>query len=100
EQINLLLKQVEQQLRQYSHELRPTILDDLGLVPAIRFLAGAVSNRAALPIRVSAEVTGRPSPATEIALYRVVQEALNNAVKHAQASSITIELSEDEHHLI
>ena len=36
--VSLLLRQVESQLRQYSHELRPTILDDLGLVPAIETL--------------------------------------------------------------
>src|SRR5882672_11050152 len=53
EHVNQMLKQVETQLRQYSHELRPTILDDLGLVPAIRFLAGAVSTRAALAVKVS-----------------------------------------------
>jgi signal transduction histidine kinase len=92
EHVNQLLKQVETQLRQYSHELRPTILDDLGLIPAVRFLAGAVSTRAALPIQVSANLKSRLSPAVEIAVYRIVQEALNNAVKHARASSISVEI--------
>src|SRR6266481_7260139 len=68
ENINDLLKKVEVQLREFSHELRPTILDDLGLVPAIRFLAGAVSTRSNLPIRVSAEVPERLSSSAEIAL--------------------------------
>src|SRR4029077_16595420 len=44
--IEELLKQVEGQLRRYSHELRPTVLDDLGWIPAIRFLAEGVSKRA------------------------------------------------------
>jgi signal transduction histidine kinase len=88
--VSLLLRQVESQLRQYSHELRPTILDDLGLIPAVRFLAGSISKRAGLPIRVSAEFAGRLAPANEIALYRILQEALNNAVKHARASSVSI----------
>jgi signal transduction histidine kinase len=89
--ISLLLRQVESQLRQYSHELRPTILDDLGLIPAVRFLAGSLSKRAGLPIRVSAEFDGRMPPAGEIALYRILQEALNNAVKHSRASSVSVE---------
>lgn len=90
---HLLLKQVETQLREYSHELRPTILDDLGLVPALQFLASAISARAALPIRVVASLKGRVVPSVEIALYRVLQESLNNVVKHARASSVTVELT-------
>ncbi|GAC1631495.1 MAG: hypothetical protein NVS9B14_03410 [Candidatus Acidiferrum sp.] len=91
--VHLLLKQVETQLREYSHELRPTILDDLGLVPALHFLASAISARAALPIRVAANLKGRVAPSIEIALYRVLQESLNNVVKHARASSVTVELT-------
>ncbi len=54
-----LLNEVEKHLRRYSHELRPTILDDLGWVPAIRFLADGVSKRANLPIHIDATVSGR-----------------------------------------
>lgn len=100
ESVHALLKQVGTQLRQFSHELRPTVLDDLGLVPAVRFLANAVSERSALPIQVSTDVKTRLAPATEIALYRILQEALNNIVKHAQASSVSIELLQGPNHLI
>ncbi len=92
ENITDLLKKVEVQLRQFSHELRPTVLDDLGLIPAIRFLAGAVSKRSNLPIRVSAEIPERLASSAEIAVYRVVQEALTNAVKHSQARSVSVEI--------
>jgi signal transduction histidine kinase len=92
ENITDLLKKVEVQLRQFSHELRPTVLDDLGLVPAIRLLAGAVSKRSNLPVHVSAEIPERLSPSSEIAVYRVVQEALTNAVKHSQARSVAVEI--------
>jgi signal transduction histidine kinase len=98
--VSLLLRQVESQLRQYSHELRPTILDDLGLVPAVRFLTGSVSKRAGLPIRVSADFEGRLAPATEIALYRILQEALNNAVKHSRASSISVHFLSENNFLL
>jgi signal transduction histidine kinase len=88
--VEQLLDQVEKQLRRYSHELRPTVLDDLGWIPAIRFLAESVTERSNLPIQVKTMVGGRlPSP-VEIALYRIVQEALTNVTKHAQASHVSI----------
>jgi signal transduction histidine kinase len=89
--IEQLLNQVEKQLRRYSHELRPTVLDDLGWIPAIRFLAAGVAKRTNLPIQIKTTVAGRLSSAVEIALYRVVQEALTNATKHAKASRVSIQ---------
>jgi signal transduction histidine kinase len=94
--IEELLDQVEKQLRRYSHELRPTILDDLGWIPAIRFLAEGVSKRANLPIHIKVAFAGRLPSTTEIALYRVVQEALTNAVKHAKAGNIWVRAWRDE----
>ena len=91
-----LLNQVEKQLRRYSHELRPTVLDDLGWIPAIRFLAEGVSKRANLPIHIKVAFAGRLPSTTEIALYRVVQEALTNAVKHAKAGNIWVRAWRDE----
>src|SRR5258705_7532376 len=88
--IRELLNEVEKHLRRYSHELRPTILDDLGWIPAIRFLAEGISKRAGLPIHIDATVSGRLPSAIETTLYRVVQEALTNAVKHAKASNVWI----------
>src|SRR5499427_5326861 len=89
-QIEDLLNEVEKHLRRYSHELRPTILDDLGWIPAIRFLSDGISKRANLPIHIEAKVSGRLPSTIETTLYRVVQEALTNAVKHAQAKNIWI----------
>jgi signal transduction histidine kinase len=88
--IKEMLNQVEKHLRRYSHELRPTILDDLGWIPAIRFLAEGISKRANLPIHIDAAVPGRPPATVETTLYRIVQEALTNAVKHAKASNVWI----------
>jgi len=85
-----LLNQVEKHLRRYSHELRPTILDDLGWVPAIRFLAEGISARAGLPIHIDATFSRRLPGPVETALYRTVQEGLTNAVKHAKARNIWI----------
>ena len=95
--IKELLNQVEKHLRRYSHELRPTILDDLGWIPAIRFLADGISKRANLPIHIEATVSGRLPSAVETALYRTVQEGLTNAVKHAKASGVWIRAWRENH---
>src|SRR3977135_3003328 len=88
--IKEMLNQVEKHLRRYSHELRPTILDDLGWIPAIRFLAEGISKRADLPIFIEAADSGRLPSTVETTLYRIVQEALTNAVKHAKARNVWI----------
>lgn len=90
--IEQLLMQIEVELRGLSHELRPTILDNLGLVPALEFLAERISKRSGIKIEVEAETNRRLPAAVETALYRIVQEALNNAVKHAHAKMIKIQL--------
>ena len=92
--IEELLKQVETQLRRYSHELRPTVLDDLGWIPALRFLADGISKRANLEIRIESTFKGRLPAPIEIALYRIVQEALTNAAKHSRASRVWIRISQ------
>jgi signal transduction histidine kinase len=81
-----------QQLRHLSHELRPTILDDLGLVRAIEFLSEGVAHRARLQIVVHASNGVRIAAPIETALYRVVQEALNNISIHARAKCVDIHL--------
>jgi signal transduction histidine kinase len=90
ERIEELLKEVEKHLRRYSHELRPTILDDLGWIPAIRFLADGVSKRASLPIYIETTLSERFPGTAETTLYRIVQEALTNIVKHAKANNVWI----------
>jgi signal transduction histidine kinase len=91
-----LLRQVEEQLRGLSHELRPAILDDLGLVPTVEFLTDRVAKRSGLTIRVAAALDGRLLPAIETALYRIIQEALNNATRHSHAKNVWIQLDGDD----
>jgi signal transduction histidine kinase len=90
--VSELLNQVENQLRRYSHELRPTILDDLGWIPAIRSLAEGVSKRSNLKIELKTTMANRLPAPVEVALYRIVQEALNNTAKHAKASHVWIRI--------
>lgn len=87
-----LLEEVGQHMRRLSHELRPTILDDLGLVPALEFLSEGVAKRSGLRIAVRSPKTKRLPAFLETVLYRVVQEALNNIIRHARAKSVSIRL--------
>lgn len=98
-EVSALLDQVSDRLRSISHELRPPILDDLGLMPALRALAGGVSRRLAVPITVSGDTIGRLPPATEFAVYRIVQEALNNIARHSKATRASIELTRHLSHI-
>jgi signal transduction histidine kinase len=92
--LHALLDQVEGQLRRMSRELRPSILDDLGLAPALEWLAQGVAERTGLAISVAGP-DRRLSPAVETALYRVVQEALTNTARHARARKVEIEVREE-----
>ncbi len=95
EEVRGLLNKIEEQLRHLSHELRPTILDDLGLQPALEFLADGVSKRTGLRISVDGTRGTRLPAVTETALYRIVQEALTNVTKHAQATRVEISFSRE-----
>jgi signal transduction histidine kinase len=95
-QVHGLLDDLERHLRCLSHELRPVVLDDLGLIPALEFLAKGVAARTGIPVQVEGPRSPRLPRAVETALYRVVQEALNNATKHAGASQVQIGLELDE----
>jgi signal transduction histidine kinase len=94
-----MLDQIDEQLRRLSHELRPTILDDLGLVPAIQFLADGVSKRAKQAITVHASLNERLPAPIETALYRIVQEALTNAAKHSHARNVHVQLDRSDGHV-
>ncbi|HSB77585.1 MAG TPA: PAS domain-containing sensor histidine kinase, partial [Candidatus Methylomirabilis sp.] len=94
-----LLKQFEEEMRRLSHELRPTVLDDLGLMPALEFLGKGVSKRTGIPISVSGTGKDRLPSFVEIALYRIVQEGLTNVMKHAQASHMWIEVKRTDQYV-
>jgi len=87
-----LLRDSENSLRDLSHELRPMVLENLGLLPALRFLAEKTARRNNLSIVVSSKNPVRMPASIESAVYRSTQEALNNVVKHARARSVSIRL--------
>jgi signal transduction histidine kinase len=84
-----------QAVRRLAVELRPAALDDFGLVPALERLRDTVAEQSALSVEVHSTLGERRLPTDiETMLYRTVQEALTNAVKHAEAARVTIRLSE------
>jgi signal transduction histidine kinase len=75
------------QVRDLSNLLRPSALDDLGLTAALRALAADVSEHSRIKVDLNIDTGGRTfSPEIEVVLYRVVQEALTNIVRHAKAT--------------
>src|SRR5262249_58502314 len=97
--VSRVLDEVADQLRRLAHELRPTVLDDLGLVPALEFLAQGVIKRTGLDVRVEGSTFGRLAPNIDTALYRVVQEAVLNVVKHARARSVSVRVEHGADHI-
>jgi two-component system CheB/CheR fusion protein len=78
-------------LRRIIADLRPPVLDDLGLVPALRRLGSDLQERAGVTVAVqAAELPGRLPPEVELTLFRVAQEALTNIGKHAHAHEARI----------
>jgi signal transduction histidine kinase len=81
-------------VRRLAVELRPKALDDFGLVPALERLAQMVVDQSGLKLDIEAQLGGERLPSEiETALYRIVQEALTNITKHAQAHCVSIVLS-------
>src|SRR5688572_12324337 len=92
-----LLDQIEDRLRRISHELRPTILDDMGLLPAIEFLADGISQRWGIPVSVRGTIAASLPLPVETAVYRAAQEGLTNVARHAQASYAEVSLCQSPH---
>jgi signal transduction histidine kinase len=97
--IHTLLNQVESDLHRFSHELRPTILDDLGLVPALHELSRSVGRENGMVIAVEGPPDGRYSPAVELALYRTVQDALSGAEKYGRARRVRVKVETSENEI-
>jgi signal transduction histidine kinase/DNA-binding response OmpR family regulator len=84
-----------QQVRNLSLDLRPSLLDDLGLVPAVRWYLDRQGQRTGIKIKFVASVGEERLPTQiETTCFRVIQEALTNVVRHAQATRVRVELSQ------
>jgi PAS domain S-box-containing protein len=92
-------KTISQEVRRFSQDLRPPLLDDLGLLSTIRWLTGDMEHRTHITVKLT--VSGaerRLAPHVELAIFRIIQEALRNVEKHASATrvDVSIEFAEGE----
>lgn len=86
-----------QELQRLMADLRPSHLDDLGLSAALRWYAGKIQER--YPLKVHVDIRGYEQPldeAARIATFRIIQEALNNVIKHSEARTVEIDLEFEE----
>src|SRR5207237_7851912 len=78
-------------VRRLAVELRPKVLDDFGLVPALERLTETFAEQTQIAVHLEAGLGDERLPAeVETALYRIVQESLTNVVKHARARRVSI----------
>lgn len=91
----VLLDRLLAQVRSLSLDLRPPLLDDLGLVAALHWLLQQHQDRASTPrVHLSADPSlGRLDPTLETACFRIAQEALTNALRHASAKNINLSVA-------
>jgi PAS domain S-box-containing protein len=95
-----VVERVQEQVHDLSLNLRPSILDDLGLEPALRWYTDRQAALAGLQAEVRAEpFEQRLDPIIETQCFRVAQEALTNVVKHAKARTVTVELTRNDEQL-
>lgn len=95
QQIKRLTERTLDELRRLSHDLRPSLLDDLGLLDAVQWLANYLADKCGWTMQVVVEADfPRLAPEVETALFRITQEALNNIKTHANATAVTIRLSQ------
>lgn len=88
-----LIDEAIQNVRELSHLLRPTILDDFGLDAGIRWLAERFGQRTGIDVDYKSSFDGRLSDETETHMFRIVQEALTNVARHSGATRVRIELT-------
>ena len=91
-----IVEQALQEVRNLALALRPSMLDDLGLVSALRWLTNQVRQRNTMDVQLEvSDGVGRLAPDLETAAFRIVQEALTNVERHAGASKVEVSASID-----
>lgn len=96
-----LLEQSIHEVRRVSHNLRPSILDDLGLVSAVRNMCEEFGDRTHIKVRLkSSRFPQRLLPEVELSVFRIIQEALNNVEQHSRATRLALQIQKKNSHLI
>jgi nitrate/nitrite-specific signal transduction histidine kinase len=99
EEIRQLTRGALAEMRTLLLELRPSTLMEAEMNELFRHLADAFTGRARIPVDYQIDGTFTPPPDVKIAMYRIAQEALNNVVKHAQASQVKLRVQGEGEHV-
>lgn len=95
-ELTQLIEQLGDKIRSISSDLRPDLLDDLGLVPTLEWYLKEFAEQKKNEPQVNFQAIGfrkRLSPDVELGLYRIFQESMNNIVKHAKAKNVNVTLT-------
>jgi len=91
--LSQMLGQTVEEVQRISRNLRPSVLDELGLVPALRATCTEFAGRTGVSLKLACKpLTARLPAEGELALYRILQKALENVEKHARARHVTVRL--------
>jgi signal transduction histidine kinase len=90
------LRDLADTVRALAHRMHPSVLDHLGLGPALESLARETATATELEIRVEVAPEPQLEPPQALAFYRVAQEALHNVQKHAQAARVLVRMSQSD----
>lgn len=101
DEIKELLENSIAVVRNMALLLRPSMLDDLGLIPALEWQAREVSKRTGIAVKIAAELVSEELPEEhKTCIYRVVQEALHNSEQHAGARNVRVTVSQEADRLL
>ena len=93
-----MITETVKDVRQFSRDLRPLALEDLGLVAALQYLVNELSDKMEVTLDVGGEVEKLPAE-LEVAIYRIIQETLQNIRKHANANRLSVSVLFTRHNV-
>ncbi len=98
--IRMEVQKILEGVRHFSQELRPSVLDDLGLIPAVQWLASDLTKNFGISVETEIRGTQRHLPQeSELMLFRIAQEALTNVRKHSQATKALVRVDFADHRI-
>ncbi len=99
-EVNTLIDQATQAIREISQNLRSGVLDEMGLIPAIEEICQRARDTGQIEVEIHTEsVKGKLNPNLEWTIYRNTEEALNNILKHAKANKVIVQLFQGKDHI-